>query len=153
MLRNGRPVDDKFRLFHRLYHRCVLEDVAGDRLIGARIAYKNVSVNWSKHSRPWDVIFDYPKQGIARFFVCGLPLELPKELPPPSKKNPNKPPPVKLHSFRPEHVPLDDNFAHCEIWTFREGVKVEKPNLPELVKKEFRQIMSDRSFVILAPEI
>jgi hypothetical protein len=118
--------------------------VSGGRLLGARIPYKNPSVNWSKYGKPWDVIFDFPGFGIAQFIVCGLPKELPMERP--AGVTP------KVHSYFPGHVPECENYSHCEIWTFKEGVRVPNPkDLPATVKKEFRQIMSDRSVILRNP--
>jgi hypothetical protein len=107
----------------------------------------NCSVNWSKYSRPWDVIFDYPGCGIVQFIVCLLPKELPKEEIPAGATAPQP------HSFYPEHDPLPDNYPHSEIRTFRAGARVTSSHLPETVKKEFRQIMSDQSVILLNPDI
>lgn len=148
MLQNGRPADNSFHFFHCLYYRCVQEDVSGGRLLAVRIPYKNPSVNWSKYSKPWDVIFDFPGHGFAQFMVCGLPQELPIEIPSGPLRDPPKP-----HSFFPGHVPEPQNYGHCEIWTFKEGVRVPNAKLPETVKKEFRQIMSDRSVLLFAPSL
>jgi hypothetical protein len=153
MMRKGRLVDSCFCNFHRLYYRCQREDFENDRLIAARIPYKNPSVNWSKYSWPWDVVSGYPHWGIVLFFVAHLPKELPKNLPPASKKGAGIQASVKLHSFYPGHVPLEENYAHCEIWTFKDGAKVQQPSLPALAKKEFRQIMSDRAFMVLRPKV
>jgi hypothetical protein len=84
----------------------------------------------------------------SQFLVCGLPKELPIELPLGQQPNPPKP-----HSFFPAHVPLPQNYAHCEVWTFKEGVHVPNAKLPETVKKEFRQIMSDRSVLLHSPSL
>lgn len=118
--------------------------MVGKRLLAARIPFKNTSVNWSKYGKPWDVIFDFPGLGIAQFLVCGLPKELPIEAQPGVKTKP--------HSFYPAHVPEPTNYAHSEIWTFKDGAHVEIPkSLPETVKKEFRQIMSDRGVILRKP--
>jgi hypothetical protein len=140
--RNRGVVVDKYKPWHQLYRRCELEDLLGGRLIAARVKYDNVSVNWSKFSRPWDVIFDNPGNGIVGIFVFDLPTELPKEL---SKG-------AKLHSFEAEHVPEEENYSHSEIKTYRDGEKLDKPDLPKLVKKEFRAIIADRSRLLLAPK-
>ena len=144
LIQGDRPVDNRFRFFHCLYYRCKREDVDGGRLLPPRIR-PNCSVNWSKYSKPWDVIFDYPGCGIVQFIVCLLPKELPKEVP----VGATAPQP---HSFYPGHVPLPDNYPHSEIWTFRAGTRLPSPHLPETVKKEFRQIMSDQSVVLLDPD-
>lgn len=115
------------------------------RLLAARISYSNTSVNWSKYSCPCDVIFDHPDNGIVQYLVQDLPSELPKD--PPAGSTP------KLHSFLPVHRPEPQNYAHTEICTYKEGVRVPKPNLPETVKKEFRTIMSDRGVLIRKPKV
>jgi hypothetical protein len=142
MIAAGRGVDNGFHFFHCLYHHCKAENVTGDRLLPTGIRYDNASVNWSRYSKPWDVIFDTPGLGIAQFVVCGLPKSLPIVLPSED---------AKRYSFHPRHVPLADNYSHCEVCTFKEGEYTARPKLPETVKKEFRQIMSDRSFVLLSP--
>jgi hypothetical protein len=143
MFQDGRRIDGGFRLRDRLFYRCVREDVSSGRLLAARISYANTSVNWSKYSKPWDVIFDHPLHGIVQFIVRDLPKELPKEKPSGGD--------TKLHSFLPSHVPLPTNYAHSEIWTFKEGARVAKPKLSETVKKEFRAIMSDKGIVLRDP--
>src|SRR5437763_15035010 len=82
MLQSGRGVDNNSRRTDWLYRRCVKEDIEGERCIPARISYDDTSVNWSKYSRPWDVIFDYPAQGVARWIVSDLPTDLPENPPP-----------------------------------------------------------------------
>jgi hypothetical protein len=37
-------------------------------------------VNWSKYSKPWDVIFGDPKAGIALFLVWEVSRDLPTEI-------------------------------------------------------------------------
>jgi hypothetical protein len=69
MIRNGRPADQNFKQWHELYYRFESdEDIDGDRLLGPRIYTSfDISVNWSKYSKPWDVIFDHLKAGVALF--------------------------------------------------------------------------------------
>jgi len=148
MLQRSRVADPNFRPSDYLYYRVGKEDVVGDRLLAPRIAYKNVSVNWSKYSKPWDVIFDFPGAGFVRFVVRNLPKELPKDPPP----LPKKAPPLKLHSFKPGHVPEPENYSHSEIWTFKDGKRDERANLSETVKKEFRMILAQKALMLHAPE-
>ncbi len=143
MLQGNRGVDDKFLPRHALYHRIKKEDLISDRMNPARIRCENTSVNWSKYSKPWDATFDYPGCGVVRFMVRDLPRELPKE--------PN--PKTKPRSFFPIHDPKPTNYAHSEIGTFTGGMRVPKPSLGKIVTKEFQNIMSNRSFVILLPRI
>ncbi len=146
LIQGGRPVDNAFHFFHCLYYRCKREDISEGRLLPPRIRCPNTSVNWSKYSKPWDVIFDHPGWGIAQFIVCRLPKELPKEVPVGATA-------PQQHSFYPGHVPLPENYPHSEIWTFRAGVRAANAKLPETVKKEFRQIMSDQSVILCDPDI
>lgn len=145
MLRNGRGVDNSHGPEDHLYRRCVKEDVEGDRLLAARIKYDDTSVNWSKYSKPWDVIFDYPGQGIARWTVKDLPKNLPQEIPPGTKK-------VELHDFNPSHMPLCYNYSHSEIHVYRNGQRIQRLS-SNLAKKEFRTIMSERSSILFSPTI
>lgn len=156
MLRRDRPKDYNFRFFHRLYYRCKKEDLLDDGTLNpARIKYQNTSVNWSKYGKPWDVIFDHRGEGVAQFLVCGLPKEIPKNIANSQTAVSGKPPKnlTKLHSFYPEHDPEDLNFPHCEIWTFRGNDRLVSADLSNVVKKEFRQIMSDRAVLIWQPTI
>jgi hypothetical protein len=153
MIRRDRQIDNNFSPADHLYHRCVKEDVIDDRLIPSRIRYDDISVNWSRYSKPWDTIFDFPNEGIARFVVKHLPKELPKALPPAPKNARKQATPAALHSFFPSHDPCDDNYAHCEIGTYKNGVRQKRVNLSNTVKKEFRTIMSDNSLVILTPKV
>lgn len=142
MLKRQRGIDKNFKAWHQLYRRCECEDMEDNRLIAARIPSNNISVNWSKYSEPWDVIFDHPRFGFTRLLVCDLPEELPKQ------------PPVgsKIHSYVSEHDPEETNYAHSQIVTYKEGKKV-KNKIPLTVKKEFRTIISDRSLLLLRPKI
>lgn len=140
-----RDVDNSFCNWHLLYRRFASEDLIGNRLNPIKIAYKNTSVNWSKYSKPWDVVYDYPSHGYGQIMVNYLPSELPKEIPPGS--NP------KLHSFFPEHKPLEDNYSHSEIVTFKENTKIQgNVELPSIVKKEFRTIISDKTLILSYPK-
>jgi hypothetical protein len=151
LLQGNRLPDQRFSAGDHLYHRCNREDIIGDRLNGNRIKYGQVSVNWSRYSKPWDVVFDYEGWGIARFVVRELPFRLPKEVVQP--KNPKTAPP-KLYSFVPEHVPEARNYSHSEILIMKDGIRqFEDVDLPKTVKKEFRQIMADRSLVLHQPTV
>lgn len=142
MVRGSRENDQVFLAGHLLFHRCSAEDILGDRLNPTRIKYNRTSCNWSKYSKPWDVIFDHPEHGIVRFIVRCLPRHLPKVR---TDKN------VKEYSFFPRHDPEELNYSHSEIRTFREEELLDKVSLPETVKKEFRTIMSDKSYLLRHP--
>jgi hypothetical protein len=106
-----------------------------------------MSVNWSKYCKPWDVIFGYPNGGIALFIVFEIKRDFPSELPATMAQQKPKP-----RTFRPSHEPFDDNYSHSEIAVFRDGVRVTKTSqISDEAKKEFRQIVSDRSRIIKSP--
>jgi hypothetical protein len=115
-------------------------------MLAARIRVDKPSVNWSKYSKPWDVIFDYPGFGIVRFIVRCLPTELPKGTPAPGSK------PPELHRIYPSHQPLLENYSHSEIWAAR-GTNVIKRISSQMVIKEFQAIMSQESLVLRRPEV
>ena len=145
LIQGNRGIDDRFRPIHQLYWRIVLEDIEGSLLLPARIRYKNASVNWSKYSKPWDVIFDYPKCGIAQCLVADLPWEIPKELPKGATSDP--------HTFYPKHDPLPDMYPHSEIRLLKGGNPVDGSKTNSLAAKEYRAAMRTRSVIILKPSI
>lgn len=148
MLRDGRGVDNSgFSPWHRLFYRCSTEDVEGDRLIPSRIRYQNTSVNWSKYSKPWDVIFDHERWGFAQVLVRHLPSRLPKELPA-DKKQAAK---ARRFVLAAEHDPLDTNYSHSEIRTFVDGVRLPEADLSKTARKEFRVELSDRCLILWHP--
>jgi hypothetical protein len=149
MMRNGRAVDHGFLGYHRLYYRCATkEDVEGNHLLPARVRAYDISVNWSKYSKPWDVIFDKPLAGIVLFFVHDIQLDLPIDLSSAAREQ-DKP---KPHLYRPIHEPEDDNYSHSAIAIFKDGERITKERqVGTNAKKEFRQIISDRSLILRHP--
>ena len=144
MLQNGRGIDSDVRKSHRLYYRFKAGDIVGTRLLPASIRCKgDLSVNWSKYSWPWDVIFDHPRDGIASFLVRDLPAELPKEQPDGVS--------VEICSFVPFHVPETDNYSHSELGIVRNGRRLKPKDPGEIIKKEFRTYMSDRGLILWYP--
>jgi hypothetical protein len=147
MITGNRGVRDDFLGHHRLYYRCKKEDLLAEtgRLSPARIKCENTSVNWSRFSKPWDVICDHPDHGIVFFKMGKFPPDLPKQTP--------LDPKTARRSFRPVHDPLPANYAHAEIQTFDGNRTIPKPNLSQMVKTEYRVALSDQGFLILTPEI
>lgn len=142
LIRNGRGSDGAFSAWHLLYRRFNDEDFDGDRLLPARIKYQDLSVNWSKYSRPWDVVFDYPGDGIASISVGEVRKDLPTNLVAGAK----------VHAYFPVHDPEELNYSHTELAVFKEGKRlVRDAKLPDTVKKEFRAILSNRSVILVKP--
>jgi hypothetical protein len=96
------------------------------------------------------VIFDHPKAGIALFVVRDIKRDLPSDLSDPGQREKDK---LKPHTYHPVHEPYEDNYSHTEIAVVKDGKRVTKSSsIGELAKKEFRQIISDRSLVLLQPK-
>jgi hypothetical protein len=143
MLRRGRPVDKAFEPEHLLYMRITDEDVVEGIVIPARIRAFDQSVNWSKYSWPWDVVFDHGGCGVSTVAISELPPPLPKILPD------NK---SKYHTFIPEHVPEDQNYSHSEIRAWKAGTKLTKSSqIGEVAKKEYQNFMSAVLEIIIDP--
>jgi len=141
MYRNDRPVDPHFASEEFLYRRCRQADVHGERLLPYAIRfYPDWSVNRSKYSEPEDVLYpSYLDWGVASFQV--------QDIPPHMVSGGGI-----LFEFKAEHVPEDDNYAHSEVRTFKNGVHERKAELPNLIKKEFRQLLSERARVVTPPK-
>lgn len=148
MSRRGRPIDPHFEPSEFLYRRCAIKDIDpqySDRLYPDQIAfYPNWSVNRGKHSEWDDVLYPaYANYGVARFSVGDVPVELISESG------------VCFH-WRLNHRPLEENYSHSEVWSFKEGNHIpnnENPNakLPSLIKKKFRQLLCERAEIIKSP--
>jgi len=100
------------------------------------------SVNWSKYSEAWDVIFDHPGHGIVRFLVKNLPHELPTAPPRLGERR------AELHRFYAFHDPLDLNYSHSEIRCARGGTELTRIS-SSAVTKEFQAMMSREGLVLL----
>lgn len=141
LLRQGRIVDRQFDSSERLYHRCQLRHIDSERLLPEAIRFPNFSVNRSKYSEPEDVLLpNYQDWGIAAFEVIDIPESQSTDT-------------NTEYSWRVEHDPLDENYAHSEVRTFKNSVYTENLKVPTTIKKEFRQILSDRARVIHKPRI
>lgn len=144
MHRLGRPVFTVAQT-EALYFRCGSDTVAGRRLLPAKISPTGQSVNRSKCGPYFDVILPSANSatdfwiylGVARVSVSSIPTTI---------SNPAVPKPV---DYQVDHRPDDDNYGHCEINAYRAG----KPVTPsaQLIKKELRQTIADKSVVILQP--
>lgn len=114
--------------------------VDGTKLLAQAISFRNWSVNRQKYSEPEDVLVpDWPDWGIAAFRVADIPLSLESAS-------------GSRFDFRVEHVPLEENYAHSEIRTYKNGLYVENPDPPQTIKKKFRQMLSDRSTILHRPQ-
>jgi hypothetical protein len=108
--------------------------------------HDGASSNWSKYSKPWDVIFDFPGQGIIQYMVAALPKEIPK-IDVPKNTTP------KLQTFRPVHDPEPNNYPHSEIRAFHGNDRTPAAKLGDRAKKEFRSKMARHAVIILKPTV
>lgn len=148
MIQGRRGTDPSFRRHHLLYRRCNREDLFEGRLIPARIPL-DTSVNWSKYSKPWDVIFENPGDGFLQFTVRSLPSNVPYVIPSGQQSS--------LHVCAPGHKPLEYNYSHSEILTYRKSnnrlERVSKDRVGGLAKKEIRQLLSERAVLLQVPAV
>lgn len=156
MLRNSRPIDPIFAADELLYSRCILEGVEtihaadGSRMRRIRPAYihfPDQSVNRQKYSRPWYVLLPGDDQrsqawidwGIAQLPVSGIP--------PPQQSAGDV-----RYEFTVEHDPLDDNFGHAELRVYKNGQREKGKNkINAVVKKTYRQLLSEQTRIVLEP--
>lgn len=148
MSRQDRPIDSDFQTTEFLYRRCVAKDIDPqypDRLYPDQIAfYPNWSVNREKYSEWDDVLYpDHIDCGVARFRMKDVPARLESEGG------------IWFH-WEIRHQPLEDNYAHSEVWSFKDMIHIpnddnQNVKLPVLVKKRFRQLLSERAKVIRGP--
>lgn len=151
MFRRGRPVVSLFRPDEQLYRRFAHRDTVNGELTPACLQFpkKNAqtghSVNRSAFSKPEDVLWVGIERlegaGIFQFAVRSIPDEL-------SCAQTNN-----RYAFFPQHVPLDDNYAHTEIWCDhipRQNAGYVLPN--SLVKKEFRARLLKSAQIVRRPE-
>lgn len=149
MFQNGRSVDPDFDLDEQLYRRCCPTQVVENRLLPEAINFPDWSVNRAKYSQPEDVLFpNFHCCGIASFRVRDIPREL--------KSGGEKGQEENVFEFKVVHCPEEDNYSHSEVRTYKNGIhdksdKNFKNKINKTVKKEFRQLLSDRTTLIRQP--
>jgi hypothetical protein len=139
MFRSGRPVDQVFSPDENLYFRYKDNETVDGRIIPVGIRFPDFSVNRSKYSEPEDVLIpSYAEYGILTFKV--------KDIPAPERTNE-----TTLYEWKAVHEPLDDNYSHSEVQTFKNGMYTKKLDVPKTLKKKFRVILSERMSIIREP--
>lgn len=145
MEKQNRPTDAEFLPDELLYLRCAnssLDPANTRRLFPDQIRfYPDQSVNRGKYSEPEDVLHpNYLDFGIARFQVQHVQLELSSG----GEIN---------YQWTIEHKPEENNYAHSEIWTYKDKQHITDSKLPTGIKKQFRQMLSERAEVIKQPQV
>jgi hypothetical protein len=139
MYRAGRPADPHFEPDERLFHRCLKVHLEFGRVLPAAFRSPDFSVNRSKYSEPVDVLVPvYRRWGIACFEVAVIPSEMSS-------------PGGVSYQFQVDHIPEEDNYAHSEVRTYKSGKHSRKLKVHDVVKKQFRQILSDSAILLKDP--
>lgn len=144
MRRNGRPEDQAFEASEKLFRRYNRAHYMNGQFSNTGFSFASPqSVNRQKYSEPSDVLFsetdEFANWGVLSFKVEDLPTSFPSENP--------------RYSFSPRHVPMEDNYAHSEVWCDSvppRGAYV-KPSKP--MKKLFRAVLSQRVVVEIVATI
>jgi len=128
---------------HNLYFRINSEDYVDGNLVEARIKIPDLSTNWSKYSKPHDVILSNPKDGVAWVKVRDLPQQLPEKIE--SKHE-------KPCRFYPGHDPLDENYPHTEIRMNKGDDRADSStSIGSKVKKAYRSMIRSSAVISLPP--
>ena len=135
MRRNGRPVDQEFKWSEKLFRR-----YAADHLIDGKFSPMGLSfdtppsVNREKFSQPDDVLFsetnEFAKWGVWSVKAGDLPSAFPKDAP--------------TFTFHPKHTPMEDNYAHSEIWSDQIPPTGSYAMPSKSVRKLFRAFLCQR---------
>jgi hypothetical protein len=141
MYRKGRSVDPEFEPSEDLYYRCQSQHVAESRLLPTALRFPDFSVNRAKYSLPEDVLIpDYQTWGIAAFKVEDIPSGRTSDI-------------NTTYTWQVVHDPNEDNYAHSEVRTYKNKYYAKNLDVSKIIKKEFRQIVSDRARIIKQPEV
>ena len=97
-------------------------------------------MNWSRYSKPWDVIFDHHGFGITQIFVRDLPGRLPEKV----MSGANS------YDLKVEHEPEPENYSHSEIHAYKDGKRSD--GVSNTVKKEYRTMICERTLILQFPE-
>jgi len=138
MFRKGRPVDPIFDPSEHLFFRIPPDAVVGG-VDPIDIRFPEFSVNRGKHGYYWYLLYpEFLAFGVVEFLVSDIPTPLQSEG-------------GVEYAFRPEHDPEDGNYAHSEVRTFKGKTRHQKSNLPQGIKKEFRESLVQRMVLIHDP--
>jgi hypothetical protein len=134
MLRKDRAAhqefDDSEMLYYRLKQPC---GEIGDHPIGLDMEYPDFSVNRQKHGglRDFVLIPNWKYLGIAEFAKGSIP-------------GPDFSEGNIEYSWGVTHIPLDENYHHSEIWTYKGGTHCQRSSqVNKIVFRRFRQRISE----------
>ena len=140
LARRGRMVDPEFFPVEHLYRRCTVNEADNERLFPSEIKFcPDWSVNREKYSQPTDVLYpSYDEMRVAAFQVRDIPAETQSGG-------------SVSYKWDVQHQPLEDNYSHSEVWTYKNNDHYTKSDLPTGVKKHFRTALSERAHIIYPP--
>lgn len=137
MFRNGRPDDQNFADDEPLYFRVAPDNIQNERVELTEIRYPGFSVNRGKYGEPEDVVWGHPGFAIAQFRVADVP----------AANTPENS--AVIYNFEVVHCPEErvgeENFAHSEVRSHKNGVFDRKLKLPKTVKSIYRQHLADKA--------
>jgi hypothetical protein len=138
MRRKGRGEDQAFDAAEKLFRRYTRAHYTNGQFSNTGFSFSSPqSVNREKYSEPADTLFsesdEFENWGVLSFKAEDLPATFP----------PNNP----RYSFLPKHVPMEDNYAHSEVWcdTVPATGGYVKPSSG--IRKLFRAVLSQRVVV------
>lgn len=144
MRRNGRPEDGSFKLNEKLFRRYTQSHYINGQFSNTGFSFNTPpSVSREKYSQAADVLFSeadkFANWGVLSFRVEDLPRSFPPEVP--------------QYAFWPKHRPLEDNYAHSEVWCDRIPETGEYVKPSSSIRKLFRALLSQRVVVEIAAAI
>ena len=144
MKRNGRPEDQIFDASEKLFRRYTRAHYVNGQFSNTGFAFASPqSVNRQKYGELGDALFsetnEFSNWGVLSFRTMDLPSSFPTENP-------------RYHFF-PRHVPMEDNYAHSEVWC--DSIPATggyiKPSAG--TRKMFRTVLSQRIVVEIVATI
>ncbi len=138
MRRNGRQEDQEFQATEKLFRRYSRAHYMNGQFSNTGFAFNSPqSVNRQKYSEPTDILFsetdEFANWGVLSFKVEDLPTSLPLENP--------------RYTFFPKHVPMEDNFAHSEVWSDAKPPTGAYVKPSPSVRKLLRTVLSQKIVV------
>jgi hypothetical protein len=138
MRRNGRPVDQDFQAGERLFRRYAADHIIDGKFSNMGLSFDTPpSVNREKYSESRDVLFsetnEFANWGVWSVKVGDLLSAFPETEP--------------AFGFYPKHTPMEDNYAHSEIWSDQIPPTGSYAKPSKSIRKLFRTFLCQRIVV------
>ena len=138
LLRQGRAPDPDFLPSERLFRRAPPDALAENRPLETAITFPDFSVNREKYSLPGDLLVDHPGFSILAFEVRDIPPKLGAD--------------AREFTFRVEHEPMEENYAHSEVRTYCDGERARKKP-PKTIRAKFRLQLAAHARILPVSEV